>query len=214
MANRACLVWITLLGAIESLDILTTGMGRALGAMESMPISAAVINEGGMLLFIVVKVALVIAVASAVLLTLGRHVAVLWEEGGHPLAAQVGRLCLYLDRPPLITSVPKFALARIYRLLVAHMAFAPYEARPAPWRVRLRLVGLVSRQLASSSAVRIVRDDIGGTDRFGEQADVCRAANVLNRAYFADDLIEIMARNLLRFPAQRRKEIIRPLILA
>ena len=28
MANRACLVWITLLGAIESLDILTTGMGQ------------------------------------------------------------------------------------------------------------------------------------------------------------------------------------------
>jgi hypothetical protein len=70
VANRACLVWIALLGAIESLDILTTGMGRALGAMESMPISAAVINQGGMSLFVVVKVALVVAVAAAVLLTL------------------------------------------------------------------------------------------------------------------------------------------------
>jgi len=134
---------------------------------------------------------------SAVLLTLGRHVGVLWQEGGHALVVQVGGLCLYLDRPPLITSVPKFALARIYRLLVAHMELAPYEARPVPWRARLRAVGLVSRQLASSSAVRIVTDDIGRADRFQDQADVCRAANVMNRAYFADDVIETMARNLL-----------------
>jgi hypothetical protein len=70
VGNRACLVWIALLGAIESMDILTTDLGRARGAMESMPISAMVINEGGMVLFIVVKVALVVAVAIAVLLAL------------------------------------------------------------------------------------------------------------------------------------------------
>jgi len=70
VANRVCLVWIALLGAIESMDILTTDLGRARGAMESMPISAAVINEGGMMLFVIVKVALVVAVAGAVLLTL------------------------------------------------------------------------------------------------------------------------------------------------
>jgi len=70
VANRVCVVWIALLGAIESMDILTTDLGRARGAMESMPISAAVINEGGMMLFVIVKVALVVAVAGAVLLTL------------------------------------------------------------------------------------------------------------------------------------------------
>ncbi len=134
---------------------------------------------------------------SAILLTLGRRVAVLWQEDGHPLAVQVGPFCLYLDRPPLITSGPKFALARMYRLIVARMKLAPYEARPAPWKVRLRPVGLVSRQLASRSTVRIVRDDIGRADRFEARADVCRAANVLNRAYFADDVIGTMARNLL-----------------
>ena len=70
MGNRAGLVWIGLLSAIESMDILTTELGRAQGAMESMPISAAVINQGGMMLFVVVKVALVLAVAAAVLLAL------------------------------------------------------------------------------------------------------------------------------------------------
>src|SRR5258708_26903177 len=70
MGNRACLVWIALLSAIESIDIMTTVLGRAQGAVESMPISAAVINHGGMMLFVVVKVALVIAVAAAALLAL------------------------------------------------------------------------------------------------------------------------------------------------
>jgi hypothetical protein len=50
------------------MDILTTDVGRARGAVESMPISAAVMNEGGMALFIVVKLALVLAGATAVLL--------------------------------------------------------------------------------------------------------------------------------------------------
>jgi hypothetical protein len=72
------LVWIALLGAIESTDILTTAIGRARGAIESMPISAAVINEGGMVMFVAVKVALVVAVAAAVLLALR------WVRNGHP----------------------------------------------------------------------------------------------------------------------------------
>jgi hypothetical protein len=71
-------VWIALLGAIESTDILTTAIGRARGAIESMPISAAVINEGGMVMFVAVKVALVVAVAAAVLLALR------WVRNGHP----------------------------------------------------------------------------------------------------------------------------------
>lgn len=79
--NRGTFVWITLLGAIEFTDILTTAIGRARGAIESMPISAAVMNEGGLLLFIVIKVALVIAVAIAVLLALR------WMRNGRPGAS-------------------------------------------------------------------------------------------------------------------------------
>lgn len=80
---RWSLVWIGLLGAIEALDILTTDIGRAAGAVESMPISAAVINEGGMALFIAVKVALVASSAIAVLL------AALWVRDDRPGAGWV-----------------------------------------------------------------------------------------------------------------------------
>ena len=75
---RSSLVWISLLGAIEAMDILTTNLGRAAGAVESMPISAAVIAEGGMGLFIIVKLALVVAGATAVLLAL------LWVRNERP----------------------------------------------------------------------------------------------------------------------------------
>jgi hypothetical protein len=80
---RSSLVWISLLGAIEAMDILTTDLGRAAGAVESMPISAAVMSEGGMGLFIFVKLALVAAGAIAVLLAL------LWVRHDRPGAGWV-----------------------------------------------------------------------------------------------------------------------------
>ena len=81
MTNRFTFLWIILLSAIEFTDILTTAVGRAHGAIESMPISAAVMEEGGMVLFIVVKIALVAAVAVAVLLALR------WMQHGRPGAS-------------------------------------------------------------------------------------------------------------------------------
>jgi hypothetical protein len=80
---RSSVVWISLLAAIEAIDIITTGIGRARGAIESMPISAAVMDEGGMALFVIVKVALVAAGATAVLLAL------LWVRKGRPGAGWV-----------------------------------------------------------------------------------------------------------------------------
>ena len=59
-----------MLGAIQSTDIITTALGRARGAAEAMPISAAVMDAGGMMLFVFVKFALVLAGAAAVLVTL------------------------------------------------------------------------------------------------------------------------------------------------
>jgi len=78
MTNRFTFLWIMLLSAIEFTDILTTAVGRAHGAIESMPMSAAVMEQGGMVLFIVVKLALVAAVAVAVLLALR------WMRHGRP----------------------------------------------------------------------------------------------------------------------------------
>jgi hypothetical protein len=70
MTNRFTFLWITLLGAIEFTDILTTVIGRAHGAIESMPISAAVMNQGGLVLFVAVKLGLVGIVAVAALLAM------------------------------------------------------------------------------------------------------------------------------------------------
>jgi hypothetical protein len=70
MTNRFTVLWITLLGAIEFTDILTTAVGRAHGAIESMPISAAVMNQGGLVLFVAVKLGLVGVVAVAALLAM------------------------------------------------------------------------------------------------------------------------------------------------
>ena len=80
---RSSFVWICLLAAIEAMDILTTDIGRAYGAVESMPISAAVMSQGGMALFVVVKLALVAAGAIAVLL------AAVWVKNDRPGAGWV-----------------------------------------------------------------------------------------------------------------------------
>ena len=68
--DRLSVIWIGLLGAIQSTDIITTSVGRARGAVEAMPISAAVMNEGGMPLFVFVKFGLVLAGAIAIFVTL------------------------------------------------------------------------------------------------------------------------------------------------
>lgn len=68
--QRLSFIWIALLGAIQSTDIITTSVGRARGAVEAMPISAAVIHEGGMTLFVFVKFGLVVAGAIAVMVTM------------------------------------------------------------------------------------------------------------------------------------------------
>jgi hypothetical protein len=78
MGHRASLLWIALLGAIEFTDILTTSIGHSMGAIEAMPVSAAVIASGGMVTFVAVKLALVGAVATAVLLALR------WMRRGRP----------------------------------------------------------------------------------------------------------------------------------
>src|SRR3981081_3454439 len=93
---RWSFVWISLLGAIEAMDILTTDVGRAAGAVESMPISAAVMNEGGMALFVAVKLALVLAGAIAVLLAL------LWVRHGRPGAGLVYSFTMAAIRVPTV----------------------------------------------------------------------------------------------------------------
>jgi hypothetical protein len=68
--SRLILIWVALLGVIESTDILTTAVDRARGSIESAPLSAAVLDQGGLVLFVTVKVGLVAAAVTAVLLAL------------------------------------------------------------------------------------------------------------------------------------------------
>ncbi|HEV3309125.1 MAG TPA: hypothetical protein VG815_01195 [Chloroflexota bacterium] len=70
MESRLSLIWVGLLGVIESTDVLTTALDRARGSIELVPLSAAVLDQGGLVLFITVKVGLVAAAAVAVVLTL------------------------------------------------------------------------------------------------------------------------------------------------
>src|SRR4029077_8008807 len=58
------------LGVIESIDVLTTAVDRARGSIELAPLSASVLDHGGLLLFMTVKVGLVGAAAAAALLAL------------------------------------------------------------------------------------------------------------------------------------------------
>jgi hypothetical protein len=70
METRLSLIWVGLLGVIESTDVLTTAVDRARGSIESVPLSASVLDQGGLVLFVTVKLGLVAAAAAAVLLAL------------------------------------------------------------------------------------------------------------------------------------------------
>jgi hypothetical protein len=70
MEARLTLIWVGLLGVIESTDVLTTALDRARGSIESVPLSSAVLDQGGVVLFAAVKVGLVAAAAAAALLAL------------------------------------------------------------------------------------------------------------------------------------------------
>jgi len=121
----------------------------------------------------------------AVLLTVGERAAILWQTDGHPLAVQVGSRCLYLDRSRRSTALLNAPLRQLFELFRALGIGS------------IRRVPLVSRRLAGLPGQRVVRDDIAEPGRFIGEFDVCRAANILNREYFADREIESMAQNLL-----------------
>lgn len=90
--SRSSVTWIALLASIEFTDILTTAIGHSMGAIEAMPVSAAVIDTGGIAMFVVVKMALVIAVGTAVLLALR------WMRRGTPGASTLFSFTLWSVR--------------------------------------------------------------------------------------------------------------------
>jgi len=78
---RQALVWSGLLLGSQATDTITTAIDRARGAIETMPVSAQVLDVGGPALFWVLKL-LVAAGAAAVLVAAARKV----TEHDHRLA--------------------------------------------------------------------------------------------------------------------------------
>jgi len=88
MEIRRALIWTALLLSGEATDVITTSVDRARGAIESMPISSGLIQQGGLGLFWATKVLLVGAAAVALIVT------ALWIKGKRPGAHIVFRIAL------------------------------------------------------------------------------------------------------------------------
>ena len=89
---RLGLIWVGLFATAEAMDVLTTWVGQTRGTVESMPVSIAIMNDGGVALFIFVKFTLVFAIAVAILLTF------LWSRRGRRSAGKVYTYILLMTR--------------------------------------------------------------------------------------------------------------------
>jgi hypothetical protein len=70
---RQALLWSCLLLGSQATDTLTTAIDRAQGALESMPVSARLLDVGGVALFWTFKL-LIVASATAALIAAARAV--------------------------------------------------------------------------------------------------------------------------------------------
>jgi hypothetical protein len=85
---RRALLWSGLLLGSQTTDTLTTAIDRARGAIESMPVSARLLEVGGIAMFWGFKL-LIVATVAVALLTAASLV-----KEGHRLSRLTFRLCL------------------------------------------------------------------------------------------------------------------------
>jgi len=90
MEIRQAFLWTALLLAGETTDVLTTSVDRTQGALESLPISAQLLELGGIGLFWSTKLLLVAAAGTALLL-MAR-----WARRDHPASRVPFRFGLIL----------------------------------------------------------------------------------------------------------------------
>jgi hypothetical protein len=88
METRQAALWTALLLAGQSTDVLTTAIDRAQGALESMPVSAGLLEQGGIGLFWSTKVLLVVAAGTAL------YLAARWTRRDSRASRITFRLCL------------------------------------------------------------------------------------------------------------------------
>jgi hypothetical protein len=86
--ERQALLWSVLLLFGQATDVLTTAVDRERGALEAMPISAQLLEQGGIALFWGTKL-LLVAAAALVLLITAR-----WIRFGKPGSRVVFRFAL------------------------------------------------------------------------------------------------------------------------
>jgi hypothetical protein len=85
---RQAAIWTSLLLAGQTADVLTTHIDRARGALESMPVSARLLELGGIGLFWSTKLLLVVAAGTGLLL------AARWTRRDHRASTVTFRFCL------------------------------------------------------------------------------------------------------------------------
>lgn len=81
MELRQALLWSGLLLGSQATDTLTTAIDRAYGSMEAMPVSAQLLDVGGVALFWTFKL-IIVAAAAAALVAAARKS----SEHGHKLS--------------------------------------------------------------------------------------------------------------------------------
>jgi hypothetical protein len=135
----------------------------------------------------------------AVLLTVGRSGAVLWQDDGHPLVVQLRGYCIYLVRSGFMRHIARLLRLplRVVYTLATRVLGHTFGGRPLDSSLRVRRVPLVSKAVIRNANIHVIEDDITDPGKFLGQVDICRAANVLNRTYFPDNTLALIARNLL-----------------
>lgn len=88
MELRQAALWTALLFAFQTIDVLTTSIDRAWGTVESMPISARLLELGGVSRLWSAKLLLVVAAGLALLLTAR------WARRDRPASKTTFRFCL------------------------------------------------------------------------------------------------------------------------
>jgi hypothetical protein len=137
----------------------------------------------------------------AFLFSLGRRFHVLTDDTGHPLQFDINgkAVARALGMRSLVRYLPTIAvlscLVRTAIKAAQNNLSAGVEERRCGW-LRCRRIVLVTPRLTCRSNLQLVQDDIIHNAAFSHRFDVIRAANILNKAYFDDETLRTMLRNL------------------
>ena len=142
----------------------------------------------------------------AFLLSFGRLGSILVDDTGYPLQFDIfgmpirspPRRRLAVLFPPLFASVHamRWALPLFFTAVFKRSAVDDDATSVRRFGIGCRRTALISPQLLQQTSRTILDDDLLSSEPFGNQFDVIRAANILNRSYFSDETLRVMISNL------------------